>query len=94
MAASFEWDPRKAAQNFAKHGVSFDEASTAFGDPLAGVIDDPRHSAAEERFVLIGASRNSRLLAVMFTYRAERIRIISARPVTRAERKAYEEKPR
>ncbi|MGH7651579.1 MAG: BrnT family toxin [Gemmatimonadaceae bacterium] len=59
MAASFEWDPRKAAYNYAKHGLGFDEASTVFGDPLAGVIDDPRHSKDEERFVIIGSSRNS-----------------------------------
>jgi uncharacterized protein len=69
MAASFEWDPQKAAANLAKHGVSFDEASTVFGDPLAGLIDDPRHSEGEQRFVMIGLSRNSRLVAVMFTER-------------------------
>ena len=94
MAASFEWDPRKAADNYAKHGVSFDEASTVFADPLGGLVDDPRHSKGEERFVMIGSSRNSGLLAVMFTVREERIRITSARRVTRAERKAYEENPR
>jgi uncharacterized DUF497 family protein len=94
MPASFEWDPRKAADNHAKHGVSFDEASTVFGDSLGGLVDDPRHSRDEERFVMIGSSRNSRLLAVMFTVREERIRIISARRVTRAERKDYEENPR
>jgi uncharacterized DUF497 family protein len=92
MAASFEWDPRKAADNYAKHGVGFDEASRVFGDPLGGLLDDPRHSKREERFVMIGSSRNSRLLAVMFT--EERIGIISARRVTRTERKAYEENPR
>lgn len=94
MPASFEWDPPKAADSYAKHSVTFDEASTGFGDPLAGLVDDPRHSEGEERLVMIGSSRNSRLLAVMFTVREERIRIISARRVTRAERKAYEEKPR
>jgi uncharacterized DUF497 family protein len=94
MAASFEWDPRKAADNYGKHGVSFDEASTVFADPLGRLVDDPRHSKGEERFVMLGSSRNSRLLAVMFTVREERIRIISARRVTRAERKAYEENPR
>jgi hypothetical protein len=50
----FEWDPGKAARNLAKHGVSFDEGSTVFGDPLAGTIPDPRHSVEEYRFVMIG----------------------------------------
>lgn len=88
---AFEWDPEKAAANYGKHGVTFEEASTVFGDPLARIVDDPRHSVGEERFVIIGLSRHSRLIAVMFTERQEQIRIASARPVTRAERRNYEE---
>jgi uncharacterized DUF497 family protein len=91
MAVTFEWDPEKAAKNLAKHGVTLDEASTVFSDPLGRIVDDPRHSRGEERLVLIGLSRAQRLLAVMFTDRKNRIRIISARPVTRAERRTYEE---
>ena len=62
MAFTFEWDPRKAAANVAKHGVTFDEASTAFGDPLGRIVDDPRHSTAP-RLVLLGYSASDRLLA-------------------------------
>ena len=91
MAVTFEWDPEKAAKNLAKHGVHFDEASTVFSDPLGRIVDDPRHSRGEERLVLIGLSRAQRLLAVMFRDRKNQIRIISARPVTRAERRTYEE---
>ncbi|MBZ5632209.1 MAG: BrnT family toxin [Acidobacteriia bacterium] len=87
----FEWDPRKAAANRAKHGVSFEEASSVFGDPLGLIVDDPRHSHGEERHVLLGSSEGHRLLAVMFTGRGEMIRVISARKVTRWERKSYEE---
>jgi uncharacterized protein len=91
LALEFEWNPRKDAANFAKHGVSFEEAATVFGDPLGRIVRDPRHSEEEERFVLLGLSRNRRLLAVMFTDREEAIRIISARRVTRSERKNYAE---
>jgi len=92
MAFTFEWDPGKAAANRSKHRVSFDEAVTAFTDPLGRVIEDPRHSRGEERLVLVGVSRRGRLLAVMFTERAPRhLRIISARLVTRRERTDYEE---
>ncbi len=66
MALEFDWDPRKAARNLASHDVSFDEAATVFGDPLGRIVDDPRHSVEEERFVLLGLSRRHRLLAVMF----------------------------
>jgi len=88
---AFEWDPRKAALNLAKHKVSFDEAVTAFGDPLGQIIDDPRHSADEERFVLLGRSGRRRLLVVMFTERGEAIRLISARRATPRERRGHEE---
>lgn len=94
MAVTFEWDPEKAATNLRKHGVHFDEASTVFEDPLGRIVDDPRHSRGEDRFVLIGFSGAQRLLAVMFSEKRNRIRIISARPVTRAERRTYEESSR
>ncbi|MBM4020049.1 MAG: BrnT family toxin [Planctomycetes bacterium] len=90
MALAFEWDANKARANRAKHGVSFDEASTAFGDPLSITISDPLHSEDEERFVLIGRSLRNRLLVVVHTERGDRIRIISARPATRSERLRYE----
>ena len=67
----FEWDPAKAARNFAKHRVSFDEASTVFGDPLAGTILDPRHSGEERRFITIGRSTSQRLITVAHAEREE-----------------------
>jgi hypothetical protein len=94
LALEFEWDPRKAAGNLAKHRVSFEEAATVFGDPLGKIVSDPRHSAAEQRWVLLGISMRKRLLAVMYTERAETVRIISARQATRPERRDYEEIPR
>jgi len=90
MDLAFEWDPSKAAANVRKHGVTFDEASTVFGDPLASVFADPDHSLAEERLVLVGRSHRDRVLVVMFTERPPRVRLISARPATRPEREAYE----
>jgi uncharacterized DUF497 family protein len=87
----FEWDPEKAAASLAKHGVSFAEASTVFGDPLGKIVDDPRHSVGELRFVLLGHSDRHQLLAVMFTDLGEAIRLISARRATRRERREYEE---
>jgi uncharacterized DUF497 family protein len=92
MAYRFEWDAEKAKSNWSKHGVSFDEATTAFDDPLARIFDDELHSTDERREVMIGHSINSRLLLVCFMERPdERIRIISARVHTPKERKAYEE---
>ena len=91
MSVSFEWDARKAATNLRKHGVSFEEARTAFADPLGRIVDDPRHSIDEEREVLVGSSERGRLVAVMFTERADTIRVISARLATRQERSDYEE---
>ena len=87
----FEWDPRKAATNLRKHGVSFEEASTVFFDPLSATGNDPDHSAAENRMVTFGVSSSGRLLAVAHTEHGDAIRIISARKATRAERKIYEE---
>ena len=88
----FEWDRAKAVHNFAKHGVSFDEASTVFGDPLAGTIQDPRHSAGEDRLVTIGYSADGSLIVVVHVERDSRTRIISARRATRRERRRYESK--
>ena len=91
MGFTFEWDPKKAAANQRKHGVSFDEAATAFADPYGIVVDDPRHSTEEVRVALLGHSESGRLLAVMFTERGDRIRLISARRATRREHRHYEE---
>ena len=91
MAFTFEWDPRKAAANERKHRVTFDEAATAFADPFGVVVDDPRHSVDEVRVALLGHSTSNRLLAVMFTERGDRIRLISARKATRREHRHYEE---
>jgi uncharacterized protein len=90
MALEFEWDPQKAEANRKKHGVSFDEASTAFADPLHVVIGDPRHSHGEARFVLFGRSNTGRLLAVMHMERGASTRLISARKATPRERRQYE----
>ena len=87
----FEWDPRKSASNLRKHGVSFAEAGTVFGDELSITIPDPDHSDQEDRFITIGWSNLHRLLMVAHTERGENIRIISARELTKAERKEYEE---
>ncbi|HEY0777706.1 MAG TPA: BrnT family toxin [Gemmatirosa sp.] len=91
MDLEFEWDPVKAAANVRAHeGVTFDEASTVFGDPLSSVFADPDHSLKEERLVVIGRSDRGRVLVVMFTERPPSVRLISARPATRPERAAYE----
>ena len=91
MGLRFEWDERKAFLNQTKHGVSFDEATTVFIDPLADIFDDEAHSIEEEREIIIGHSFSNRLLLVCFTERGETTRIISARKVTRDERQKYEE---
>ena len=87
----FEWDPAKAAVNFSKHGVSFDEGATVFLDPLALSGPDPDNSLGEPRYISFGMSSLGRLLAVSHAYRPGAIRFISARRVTRTERKLYEE---
>lgn len=92
MGYNFEWDPEKAKENLEKHGVSFEEASAAFGDPLSMNMPDPDHSEGEHRFVVMGMSDRYRLLVVSYTDRPPRTRIISARLATRSERKQYEEK--
>jgi hypothetical protein len=87
----FERDPRKASANLRKHGISFDEAATVFLDDLSLTGEDPDHSLHEERHVTFGISSSGRLLVVSHTDRGDRVRIISARPATRPERKIYEE---
>ena len=91
MALEFEWDPAKADLNLKDHGVSFDEATTVFRDTLSITIGDPDHSDSEDRFIDIGMSHRGQLLVVWYTERRDKIRIISARLPTRAERKSYEE---
>jgi len=88
---NFEWDPEKAEANLSKHGVSFAEAVTAFGDPLSMNMPDPDHPEGEQRFIVLGVSDRYRLLVVSYTDRSQRTRIISARLATRHERKQYEE---
>jgi hypothetical protein len=86
----FEWDAQKAASNVAKHGVTFPEAMTVFGDPLELAIADPHHSEDESRFLSMGLSTTGRLLVVAYTERQGRVRIISAREATPKERRQYE----
>jgi uncharacterized DUF497 family protein len=88
---SWEWDDDKAASNLEKHRVSFEEAVTVFNDPLYVDFYDPDHSADEHRYLVVGRSTNGRLLIVSYTEGLEAVRLISAREVTAAERKAYEE---
>ena len=86
---NFTWDPRKAASNKKKHGVSFEEAATVFGDPLALVIED---AVEPERTLLLGMSERLRVLVVVHVELAdETIRLISARRATSHERRRYEE---
>ncbi|MFQ5799446.1 MAG: BrnT family toxin [Bacteroidota bacterium] len=91
LPVEFEWDPKKAAKNLRKHRVSFNEAATVFGDLLGTTVPDPDHSLAEDRYITVGVSSRRRLVMVAHTEHGERIRIISARELTRAEREAYEE---
>ena len=85
----FEWDSGQARRNLAKHGVSFEEAATAFGDPLSITRFDPDHSSDEDRFLLLGATHAGRLVVVSHTDRGDSIRIIGARIATRRERSTY-----
>ena len=88
----FEWDRKKAALNLRRHRVSFDEAATVFGDVLSVTVGDPDHSLEEDRYITFGMSDRRRIVMVSHAERDDRIRIISARELTRAEREAYEEK--
>ena len=87
----YEWDPEKAEANNRKHGVSFHEAATVFGDPLAITFSDPDHSIDEYRYLTFGLSKFDRLLVVSHSERDDKVRIISARIMTRYERRIYEE---
>jgi uncharacterized DUF497 family protein len=87
----FEWDPDKAARNLRKHRVAFSEATTVFGDSLSITIADPDHSLEEVRLITVGLSKPGRWLMVAHTERGDSIRILSARVLTRSERRAYEE---
>lgn len=86
----FEWDTEKAAANLAKHGVSFEQAASVFSDPLSLTAYDPDHSHEEERYITMGTSSENQLLIVAHTDRDDRIRIISARQLTKRERRNYE----
>ncbi len=85
-----EWDPHKAERNADKHGVTFQEAATVFGDSLSVTLPDPDHSRSEERYLLLGRSGAGRMLIVAITERGDKLRIISARPMTPRERRTYE----
>ncbi len=86
----FEWDEDKAKRNLEKHNVSFPEAATVFGDTLSYTFDDPDHSDTEPRLLTMGQSSTGKLLVVSHTDRQGKIRIISARELTRRERKYFE----
>ena len=87
----FEWDYDKATTNLEKHGVSFEEAASTFGDELSLTINDPDHSDGEERYLPFGLNDHGNHIVVSFTERSDRIRIISARRMTRREIQAYEQ---
>jgi uncharacterized DUF497 family protein len=86
----FEWDTEKAESNLKKHGISFDEAVSAFDDLFNIDLFDPKHSEEENRFILVGKSENERILIVSYAESGDKIRIINARKVTSKERKDYE----
>jgi len=90
MKPLYEWDENKAKENLRKHKVSFEEAETVFDDPLSITVADPDHSEDEERWIDIGISKKKQILVVVYTERGKKLRIISARKATRAERKKYE----
>jgi len=87
----FEWDERKACANVKKHGISFHDAATVFGDPFAITFPNPDHSEEEERSITFGLSQSQRLLVVAHTIRGAKTRIISARIMTRREKVIYAE---
>ena len=87
----FEWDENKATTNLTKHGISFEEAVTVFGDPLSDTVPDPDHSLEEQRFIIVGTSESGKILLVAHTDGGETVRIISAREATYGERRFYEE---
>ena len=91
MSVTFEWNAPKALENIRKHGVEFEEATSAFADPLSLTIPDPDHSEVDEREILVGSSSKGNLLVVVHVDRGDTIRLISARKATRHERRNYEE---
>ena len=91
MGLKFEWDDKKANINRRKHGITFEEATTAFADELSITIDDPLHSHDEERLILIGMSKQLKILVVIHVERGDVIRLVSARKATKQEQKFYEE---
>lgn len=93
MPYLFEWNAEKAADNLARHGITFDEGTEVFGDPLSLNMPDPDHSLVEERYLVLGLSRRGRVLIVSYAARGERTRIISVRFASRSERRSYEEDP-
>jgi uncharacterized DUF497 family protein len=90
MNGEFEWDPKKALANLDKHGVAFEEAASVFFDPLSLTIPDSGHSSDEDRFIILGHSLLQRFLVVAHTDRGDKIRIISARTATAAEKRKYD----
>lgn len=90
MGLQFTWDEKKAKSNKRKHGITFEEASTAFADELSITIDDPSHSEDEDRLILIGKSKEFKTLVVIHVERRESLRIISARKASKHEQKIYE----
>ncbi|MBN1863906.1 MAG: BrnT family toxin, partial [Victivallales bacterium] len=91
MNIDFEWNKNKESRNIEKHGVSFHEAATVFGDPLSWTFPDPYHSIGEHRFLTIGLSAQGKVLVVSHTDRGSRTRIISTRKATKQERRDYEQ---
>jgi len=91
MGLSFEWDEQKSRENLRRHGVSFEESSTIFGDPLSLTIEDPLHSIEEDRLITIGLSNAGTTLVVVHTERGDNIRVISARIASPRERRMYVE---
>lgn len=95
MIPNFEWDLGKARENARKHGVTFEEAATVFGDDDALIEDDVEHSNSEDRFIIVGMSGRERILLTVYTIRrADTVRIISSRHAVQHERRAYETKNR
>lgn len=90
MTFRYEWDLKKSIANLTRHGVSFEEAASAYNDPLAITFPDPDHSVGEERLLTFGLSNTGRLLAIISTERETALRIVSARKATRRERGIYE----
>ncbi|HXQ69661.1 MAG TPA: BrnT family toxin [Pyrinomonadaceae bacterium] len=87
----FEWDEEKGTSNLSKHGVSFEDAVTVFGDPLSDALPDPDHSFEDQRFIIIGSTESGKILVVAHTDDSQTVRIISAREATHGERQFYEE---